>query len=105
MGVTSRMSREAHVRSLWAAGGEIPPADPIALEEDTGSAVSYWQDGAPGPRTSQDLAYGQLGMAMYYYLTRDESVLADILRLKEHIFGGYWNAEWGMLRWVAKGDP
>jgi hypothetical protein len=45
MGVTSRMSREAHVRSLWAAGGEIPPADPIALEEDTGSAVSYWQDG------------------------------------------------------------
>src|SRR5260364_433124 len=23
----SRMSREAHVRSLWGAGGEIPPAD------------------------------------------------------------------------------
>jgi hypothetical protein len=72
---------------------------------DLGVHVGRNPHGAPGPRTSQDLAYGQLGMAMYYYLTRDESVLADILRLKEHIFGGYWNAEWGMLRWVAKGDP
>ena len=27
-------------------------------------------------RTSQDLAYAQLGLAMYYYLTRDPEVLA-----------------------------
>jgi mannose/cellobiose epimerase-like protein (N-acyl-D-glucosamine 2-epimerase family) len=79
-----------------------------ALEKATGSAISYWEKGVPGPpvleRTSQDLAYAQLGLAMYYYLTRDEAVLADILRLKAHIFGQYWKADWGMLRWVAQ-DP
>ena len=29
--VRSRMSREAHVRSLWGAGGEIPPVYPAAV--------------------------------------------------------------------------
>lgn len=79
-----------------------------ALERETGSAISYWEKGVAGPpvlqRTSQDLAYAQLGLAMYYYLTRDEAVLADILRLKNHIFSHYWQTEWGMLRWVAQ-DP
>lgn len=79
-----------------------------ALEKETGSAVSYWEKGVAGPpllqRTSQDLAYAQLGLAMYYYLTRDEAVLADILRLKNHIFSHYCQTEWGMLRWVAQ-DP
>ena len=79
-----------------------------ALEKATGSAVSWLQEGASGPRvlarTSQDLAYAQLGMAMYYYLTRDAGVLEDLLRLEEHIFGKYWDARWGMLRWVVEGD-
>jgi len=78
-----------------------------ALEKDTGSAISYWEKGVPGPpagqRTSQDLAYAQLGMAMYWYLTRDPEVLQDVLRLKDHIFSRYWSAEWGMLKWVAEG--
>jgi len=39
---------------------------------------------------------------MYWYLTRDEGVLADLLRLKEHVFAAYWDERWGMLRWVAK---
>jgi hypothetical protein len=30
MVVRSRMSREAHVRSLWGAGGESPPAYPAS---------------------------------------------------------------------------
>ena len=38
-----------------------------AYEPDTGSAVSWWRDGVPGPevgtRTAQDLAYAQLGLA------------------------------------------
>ncbi|BDU78161.1 AGE family epimerase/isomerase [Mesoterricola sediminis] len=78
-----------------------------ALEKETGSAVSWWEEGRPGPavleRTSQDLAYAQLGLAMYWYLTRDPEVLEDILRLKAHIFERYWSAEWGMLRWAAAG--
>lgn len=78
-----------------------------ALDKATGSAVSYWEKGVPGPpvleRTTQDLAYAELGLAMYYYLTRDPDVLADIVRLKDHIFENYWDKDWGMLRWAAKG--
>jgi mannose/cellobiose epimerase-like protein (N-acyl-D-glucosamine 2-epimerase family) len=78
-----------------------------ALEKDTGSAISYWENGVPGPllleRTSQDLAYAGLGLAMYYYLTRDPDVLVDIIKLKKHIFEKYWNQEWGMLRWTVNG--
>ena len=77
-----------------------------ALERDSGSAVSWFRGDAGGPpvleRTSQDLAYAGLGLAMYWYLTRDEAVLANLLRLKEHVFSAYWDPRWGMLRWVAK---
>jgi mannose/cellobiose epimerase-like protein (N-acyl-D-glucosamine 2-epimerase family) len=80
-----------------------------ALDPATGSAVSYWEQGLPQPeilaRTSQDLAYAELGLAMYYYLTRDEAVLRDIKRLKRHIFTQYWNPEWQALRWVVKENP
>ncbi len=78
-----------------------------ALDKATGSAVSYWEKGVAAPpvleRTSQDLAYAELGMAMYYYLTRDPAVLADIDRLKTHIFSTYWDPKQGMLRWAAAG--
>jgi mannose/cellobiose epimerase-like protein (N-acyl-D-glucosamine 2-epimerase family) len=77
-----------------------------ALDSATGSAVSFWEKGVPQPevlaRTSQDLAYAQLGLAMYYYLTRDEAVLNDIRKLKQHIFSRYWNPEWKAMRWVVK---
>ena len=84
-----------------------------AYERDTGSAVSYWIDGVPGPpldqRTAQDLAYAQVGLALYYYLTRDRDVLADLVRLERMVMTRYWapSAEppGGMLRWVlADGD-
>jgi mannose/cellobiose epimerase-like protein (N-acyl-D-glucosamine 2-epimerase family) len=77
-----------------------------ALDPKSGSAVSYWEKGEAKPgvlaRTTQDLAYAELGLAMYYYLTRDEATLRDIKRLKHHIFSQYWNPEWQALRWVKK---
>jgi mannose/cellobiose epimerase-like protein (N-acyl-D-glucosamine 2-epimerase family) len=81
--------------------------------EPTGSAVSWWRAGKPGPpagqRTAQDLAYAQLGLAFYYYLTRDPDVLADLLRLEQHLFSTYLDPAAGMLRWVreagAAGQP
>ncbi len=80
-----------------------------ALDPKTGSAVSYWDKGVPQPeilaRTTQDLAYAELGLAMYYYLTRDEAVLRDIKKLKRHIFSQYWNPEWQALRWVKQESP
>lgn len=79
-----------------------------AYERDTGSAISYVQEGVAGPppaqRTTQDLAYAQLGLAFYYYLTRDPAVLDDMSRLREHIMTTYWEPSWGMLRWVRE-DP
>ena len=84
-----------------------------AYEHDTGSAVTYWSHGKAGPppdqRTTQDLAYAQVGLAFYYYLTRDPDVLADLLRLERHIMTAYWEdspaSPGGMLRWVlADGD-
>lgn len=75
-----------------------------AYQRDSGSAVSWWRDGVPGPavgaRTAQDLAYAQLGLAFDFYLTRDPEVLADLDRLHRHLMERYWDAEWGMLRWV-----
>lgn len=84
-----------------------------AYERDTGSAVTYWSGGKAGPpadqRTTQDLAYAQVGLAFYYYLTRDPDVLADLLRLERYIMTRYWEPSpaepGGMLRWVlADGD-
>ena len=84
-----------------------------AYERDTGSAVTYWAGSAAGPppdqRTAQDLAYAQVGLAFYYYLTRDPDVLADLVRLERHIMTRYWwpspGPPGGMLRWVlADGD-
>ncbi|HSK01302.1 MAG TPA: hypothetical protein VK932_08680 [Kofleriaceae bacterium] len=83
-----------------------------AYDRATGSAISYWEGGRPGPvlerRTSQDLAYAALGLAFYYYLTRDPEVLADLVALERHVMSRYWDpalAPGGMLRWVlADGD-
>jgi mannose/cellobiose epimerase-like protein (N-acyl-D-glucosamine 2-epimerase family) len=79
-----------------------------AYERDTGSAVTYWADGKPEPpldqRTTQDLAYAQVGLAFYYYLTRDPDVLADVVALERHIMTKYWEPQTdppgGMLRWM-----
>jgi mannose/cellobiose epimerase-like protein (N-acyl-D-glucosamine 2-epimerase family) len=83
-----------------------------AYERD-GSAISYWEAGVASPprdqRTAQDLAYAQVGLAFYYYLTRDPEVLADLVRLERYLMTTYWEASpappGGMLRWVlADGD-
>jgi mannose/cellobiose epimerase-like protein (N-acyl-D-glucosamine 2-epimerase family) len=79
-----------------------------AYDRATGSAISYWEAGRPGPalgrRTAQDLAYTQLGLAFYYYLTRDPAVLEDVVRLHRYLMAAYWDPQLGggMLRWVLE---
>lgn len=79
-----------------------------ALDPRSGSAASWYENGKPMPavglRTSQDLAYAGLGLASVYYLTRDAQVLADLIRLKQHIFTSYRDKQTGLIRWVAKGE-
>ena len=51
-------------------------------------------------RDPQQLGYGLLGMAFYYYLTRDQTVLPDILAVKNYIFDNYYNQSLGTVQWL-----
>ncbi|MEH6535919.1 MAG: AGE family epimerase/isomerase [Psychroserpens sp.] len=61
----------------------------------TGSPYTYWQDGKGMPGkfqcTTQDLAYSLTGLTMYYYLTRDETVLENILKVKDFVISEYYD--------------
>lgn len=64
-------------------------------EYETGCPVTFWQNGKGLPsknqRNSQDLAYSLNGLAMYYYLTKDENVLNTIIKVKNYIFSEYYD--------------
>lgn len=51
-------------------------------------------------RDPQQLGYGLLGMAFYYYLTRDDAILQDILNIKNYIFDNYYNQSLGTMQWL-----
>ena len=55
-------------------------------------------------RDPQQLGYGLLGMAFYYYLTRDDTVLQDILTIKNYIFASYYNPSLGANQWLLAND-
>jgi len=82
-------------------------------EYQTGSPVTYWQDGhafpKPKQRNTQDLAYSLTGLAMYYYLTRDEEVLNAILKVKNYVFENYYEQSTlsensKLMMWVLEDD-
>ena len=56
----------------------------------------------PQLRNAQELGYGLLGLAMYYYLTRDAEVLPDILAIKDYIINNYYNPDLGALQWTLQ---
>ena len=84
---------------------ELPAAEPPghgAVDRD-GVFYSWVDNGVPGPenarqRISQDMAYALMGPAMYYYLTRDPSVLSVIRKTKDYIFTTYRDGN--ALRWI-----
>ena len=51
-------------------------------------------------RDPQQLGYGLLGMAFYYYLTRDAATLQDILTIKDYIWSSYYNQSLGTMQWM-----
>lgn len=57
---------------------------------------------ARGDRNSQDLAYGLLGLCMYYFLTHDETVLHHVIKVKNYIFDTYFDEGKGYLTWLPK---
>lgn len=54
-------------------------------------------------RDPQQLAYGLLGMSFYYYLTRDDTALEDIIAVKKYIWKNYYNEQLDALQWTL--DP
>jgi mannose/cellobiose epimerase-like protein (N-acyl-D-glucosamine 2-epimerase family) len=63
---------------------------------------------AGGPRAEwrnpQELGYGLLGMAFYYYLTRDPDVLPDILAVKNYIFEKHYSSSLDALQWLLENN-
>lgn len=59
-------------------------------------------DGRPvaGVRTAQDLSYCALGLAAWYFVTRDPEVEPDLLAMRNWLFdpGKYWDSEAGRIR-------
>lgn len=80
----------------------------IANLLDDAGAASWIKDGKPQPdnlqRTSQDMAYAASGLAFLYYLTHDDKYLNEVIKLKRHIFTTYFDADWGLLRWVMEAN-
>jgi mannose/cellobiose epimerase-like protein (N-acyl-D-glucosamine 2-epimerase family) len=89
-GVAYHMTGEPRYLELAKAGVDFIRRHAI---EPSGSIVSYFVDGQPDQlgleRTSQSIAYGLLGLGFYYYLTRDDAVLRDILKVKDFLFTHY----------------
>ena len=55
-------------------------------------------------RNPQELGYGLLGLAMYYYLTRDDEVLSDIFAIKDYIAATYYNPSLGTFQWMLQNN-
>jgi mannose/cellobiose epimerase-like protein (N-acyl-D-glucosamine 2-epimerase family) len=53
-------------------------------------------------RISQDMAYGLTGLAMYYYLTHDETTLYRMVQVKNYIFDAYFDENRGFFTWLPK---
>ena len=104
-GVAFHLTGEERYLALAKAGVEHLRAH--ALDRAERSAVSWWLGAEPRPpaeaRNAQDLAYANLGLAFYAYLTRDPAVLADALLLYEGIFDRYRDPSTGLLRWAVGG--
>lgn len=86
----------------WAKAG-VDYLRNTGINPATGATPVYLENGQPStiPASAQDLAYAELGMGFYYYLTRDPVVLNDIIKLKQHIFGTYLRPELNQLAWVT----
>lgn len=74
-----------------------------------GGFISYTEQGQPGlewqQRTSQDQAYALVGLAMLYYLTRDEKLQQVLIEQQRFIFDQYRLSDGQGLAWVlADGD-
>ncbi|SJZ76917.1 N-acylglucosamine 2-epimerase [Vibrio cincinnatiensis] len=73
-------------------------------DKEHGGFISFTKHGQVGlewqQRTSQDQAYALVGLAMYYYLTRDPQVEKVLIKQQRFIFDQYRLADGKGLAWV-----
>ena len=103
-GVAFHMTGNKRYLELMKAGVDYIRAN--AMDRVNGGMFTS-QDlntGVWGPkmeyRNPQELGYGLLGLAMYYYLTRDPEVLPDIDAVRNHIMTRYLLPGGDGLGWV-----
>ncbi|WP_375749191.1 AGE family epimerase/isomerase [Vibrio sp. HN007] len=75
-------------------------------DKEHGGFVSFTKENKPGlnwrQRTVQDQAYALVGLAMYYYLTRDKKVEKTLIKQQAFIFDQYRLGDGTGLAWVLK---
>lgn len=104
-GVAFHLTGEEKYLALAKAG--VDHLREHALDRESRSVVSWWKGEEAHPpveaRNAQDLAYANLGLAFYAYLTRDPGVLEDTLLLYDGIFERHDEPRTGLVRWAAGG--
>ncbi|MCG2673362.1 hypothetical protein ACFPFP_41740 [Bradyrhizobium sp. GCM10023182] len=92
-GVAFHLTGERKYLDMMKAGIDFIRFNAIDRSNGGIATTQYLSQGswgpAPGLRTPQQLAYGLLGLAFYYYLTGDPDVLHDLLSVKNYIFEKY----------------
>ena len=107
-GVAFHLTGDPRYLAYMRAGVDYIRANAI---DRSGGGMLTKQDlktGKWGParefRNPQELGYGLLGMAFYYYLTRDPDILPDLVAGKRYIFDNYSNSSLGTLQWMLQSN-
>ena len=76
-------------------------------KDPQGGFYMYFKNGQklnekPLTRTTQDLSYALVGLAMNAYLTHDQKVIDTIISTQKYIYDTYYDKDKGLLRWVLE---
>ncbi|NAW68931.1 N-acylglucosamine 2-epimerase [Vibrio sp. V27_P1S3P104] len=103
-GVLYHLTGDPHALQLAKAGTEYLMNQ--LQDKEHGGFISFTEHGQAGlewqQRTSQDQAYALVGLAMYYYLTRDLEVEKVLINQQRFIFDNYRLDDGKGLAWVLK---